>query len=120
MKITPILYICFAVATLTGFTERISHIADSASNAMHMHLKSVDRTYKQLKKAAMEKINTTLGRTKELVAKHEISRPKSMKEFKELLNKLANKARENTLKEKAIEATKEEHHSESKEEKQEL
>lgn len=116
MRITQLLHICFAVATLAGFTERISHLADSASNAMHMRLKSVDKAYKQLKNSTMEKINEALGRTKELVAKHEITKPRSVKEFKELFNKLANKAKENTQKEKTIEAAKEEEKAKKKKE----
>lgn len=114
MRITQLLHICFALASIAGLSERISHLADTASNAMHIHLKSFDQTYKQMKNAALEKLNVTFGKTKEIVARNEIFKPRSLKEFKDLFNNLVNKARENTRKEKVIETAKEEEEEKKK------
>lgn len=102
MRFTRILYIGFVAANLAGLRERISHLADSAAGSMHSHFRCFEKCYEQIKNTAIEKLHITCGRTRELVRKNEIFKPRSLEEFKEMINRLVKKGRANILKEKSV------------------
>lgn len=119
MRLIRILYLGFAAAALAGFTERITHLADSATSCMHLRLKCLDECFQNFKNTAVKKFHNTLGMTREIVRKNEIFKPRSLDEFKEMISKLVEKGKAKVRKSKTADSKKREEEKKKEEVKKE-